>query len=202
MKKSIIVLAIILFSGSATMAQGVKNLFGVSWEVAFPAGDFVSKTSFAGGKVEYRHFIKPSFSIGATIGWNNYEEYVTRQTYENADQTQAITTDNDRFVFNMPMTADFFYYFQSAGKVKPYAGVGVGAQYSSQEIYYNIYVSDEKNWGFVARPQIGALIRVQPTSPTFFMVGAGYNYATNKNETFKVDNLSNFWVSIGICFAN
>ena len=202
MKKSIIVLAIILFSGGSLMAQGVKNLFGVSWEVAFPVGDFIGKTSFSGAKLEYRHFVKPSFSIGTTLSWNNYEEYVSKKTYENADQTQAVTTDNDRIVFNLPITADFFYYFQSSGKIKPYAGVGLGAQYSAQEVYYNIYVSEEKNWGFVARPQIGALIHLQPTNPTFFMVGAGYNYATNKNESFKVDNLANFWVSIGVCFGN
>jgi len=202
MKKSIIILVVILFSGGSLMAQSVKNLFGVSWEVAFPAGDYITKPSFAGGKLEYRHFLKPSFSIGATLGWNNYEEYVSSKTYENADQTQAITTDNDRFVFNLPMTADFFYYFESDGKLKPYAGVGVGAQYSNQEIYYNIYYSEENNWGFIARPQIGAIYRFQPTSPTSFMIGAGYNYATNKNESFKVDSQSNFWVSIGICFAN
>jgi outer membrane protein W len=202
MKKIMIGIAMILLSGSSLMAQDIRNLFGVSWEVAFPGGDFIKKPSFLGGKLEYRYFVKPNLSLGATLSWNNYEEYVGTKTYENADQTQAITTDNERFVFAMPMTADLFYYFKSGGKVIPYAGVGIGAQYASQEVYYNIYYSEEKNWGFVARPQIGALIRLQPTSPSTLMIGAGYNYGTNKNESFKVDNLSNFWVSIGFAFAN
>lgn len=202
MKKLIIISAILLFTGTAVMAQDIHNLFGASWEIAFPQGDFIKKASFAGGKLEYRHFLRSNLSLGLTMSWNNYEEYVGRKTYENADQTQAITTDNQRYIFALPITADAYYYFKTGGNVKPYVGVGLGAQYASQEVYYNIYYSEEKNWGFVARPQVGALIRLQPTSPSYIMLGAGYNYATNKNESFKVDNMSNFWFSIGFGFAN
>jgi outer membrane protein W len=202
MKKIVIILAIFL-TGSTVMAQkNTANLFGVSWEVAFPGGDFVSEPSYLGGKLEYRHFFSDKFAAGVSLAWNNFDEYVNKTTYENEDQTQAVTTDMERFVFNMPMTIDFFYHFKAGTKFSPYLGLGVGAQYSSQEAYYNIYFSEENNWGFVARPQIGTLFSLQPASPTRFILAAGYNYSTNKNESFNIDNQQHFWISIGIGWKN
>ena len=202
MKKLMIILAIFLTGGSLMAQNKGDNFFGVSWEVAFPSGDFISKPSLLGGKGEFRHFITDNIAAGVTLAWNNYDEYVSRKTYENADETQAITTDMQRYVFNLPITADVFYHFKTGGRFEPYVGLGLGAQYSSQEVYYNIYVTDDKNWGFVARPQIGTLISLQPTSPTRLILAAGYNYATNKNESFRIDNQQNFWISIGIGWKN
>jgi len=56
------------------------------------------------------------------------------------------------------MTIDGFYYLEGGATFQPYVGIGLGAQYSSQSIYYNIFVTEDKNWGFIARPQIGTLI--------------------------------------------
>jgi len=201
--KKIIIILIASFSLAVTAkAQSLHNLYGVSWEVGFPVGDFIKKVSYSGGKLEYRHFLKPNISVGGTLSWNNYEEYFTQQTYENADQAQAITTDNDRFVFTLPMTIDGFYYLEGGATFQPYVGIGLGAQYSSQSIYYNIFVTEDKNWGFIARPQIGTLIKFSSTSPTRVMLAGGYNWSTNKNEQLKIDNLQNFWLSIGISFTN
>jgi hypothetical protein len=203
MKKSFILLGIVFMSALSSQGQLLHNLYGISWEMSIPVGEsFVSKTSFLGGKFEYRHFIKRNISVGATIGWNNYEEYVPRQTYENEDQTQAITTDNQRFIFNLPLTADGFYYFEKGKTIRPYVGLGLGAQYSSQAAYFNIYLKEDKNWGFVARPQVGAYIPFSEYNHNGILVGAGYNFATNKNETFRINNMNSFWVSIGIAFTN
>jgi outer membrane protein W len=202
MKKLISVFAFVCITVSALQAQRLHNLYGLSWEVGFPTGDFVTKPSLLGGKVEYRHFIKEHVSVGATIGWNNFEEYVPRQTYENQDQTSAITTDNQRFVFSLPITADLFYYFGTKGKFRPYAGIGLGGQYTAFKAYYNIYVTEDKGWGFVARPQIGTLVNLGLTNPTKLILAAGYNYSTNKSNVFRTENFQNFWLSLGISFTN
>jgi hypothetical protein len=203
MKKLFILSGIVLMSVMATQAQLLHNLYGISWEISLPVGKaFLSNASFLGGKVEYRHFIKRNFSLGTTLGWNNYQEYVPRQTYENADQTEAITTDNQRFIFNLPMTVDGFYYFEQGKHFRPYIGLGLGAQYSSQAAYFNIYVKEDKNWGFVARPQVGAYVPFSKFGHNGLLLAAGYNYATNKNETFRINNMQSFWISIGIGITN
>jgi outer membrane protein W len=202
MKKLFFIIAFFSLTATEADAQRLHNLYGISWEVGFPTGDFVTKPSLLGGKVEYRRFVKENFSVGATLGWNNFEEYVPRQTYENEDQTSAITTDNQRFVFSLPMTVDVFYYFGTHGKFVPYAGIGLGGQYAAYKTYYNIYVTDDKGWGFVARPQIGTLINMGVTNPTKFILAAGYNYSTNKSTVFRTGNFQNFWLSLGVCFTN
>lgn len=203
MKNIIIFFIVSIVIAIPARAQKMHNLYGISWELAFPTGNFVKETSFSGGKFEYRHFVKPNFSLGGTISWNNYEEYVEKQTYENANQSAAVTTDNQRFIFNLPVTVDGFYYLGGSHQMfQPYVGIGIGAQYSAQEVYYNIYVTDDNNWGFVARPQIGALVKFSEMNNTRFLIGAGYNYSTNKNESFRIDNFQNFWVSIGVSFVN
>lgn len=203
MKKIFLLFGIVLASASSGQAQVLDNVFGISWEMSFPVGKtFVSSTSFLGGKVEYRHFFKDNFSLGGTLSWNNYSQYVSRETYENADQTQAVTTDNERYIFNLPATIDGFYYLKKIKNVKPFVGLGLGAQYSSQAAYFNIFVVEDKNWGFVARPQIGAYIPFSAFSRNALILSAGYNYATNKNESFRINNMQSFWLSVGIGFAD
>ena len=203
MKKIFFFFAILLASATSGQAQVLDNIYGISWEVSFPLGKkFVSNTSFLGGKFEYRHFIKDNFSLGGTMSWNNYSQYVERQTYENADQTQAVTTDNQRYIFNLPVTVDGFYYLKKIKRVMPFVGLGLGAQYSSQQAYFNIFLVEDKNWGFVARPQIGAYIPFSEFTRNGILVSAGYNYATNKNESFRIDNMQSFWLSVGFALAD
>lgn len=203
MKKLFFLFGIVLASATSVQAQVLDNIYGISWEVSFPVGTkFISNTSFLGGKFEYRHFIKDKFSLGGTLSWNNYSQYVSRETYENADQTQAVTTDNERYIFNLPVTVDGFYYLKKIKRVTPFVGLGLGAQYSSQSAYFNIFLVEDKNWGFVARPQIGAYIPFSEFSRNGFILSAGYNYATNKNESFRIDNMQSFWLSLGIGLAD
>jgi outer membrane protein len=202
MKRKIILTAIVAFTMAFAQAQRLHNLYGFSWEVSFPSNDLVDKVSYNGGRLEYRHFMNENLSIGGALSWNNFSQYYPRSTYENADQTQAITTDTYRAIFNLPITVNGHYYFGEGAYFKPYVGLGLGTMYSDQEVYYNIFVTEDENWGFIARPEIGTLINFSTTSNVRMMLGAGYNYATNKNTSFNINNLSNFWVSVGIAFIN
>lgn len=202
MRKKLILTAVISFFLVFAQAQRLHNLYGFSWEVSFPSNDFVDKVSYNGGRFEYRHFFKPNISVGGALSWNNFSQYYPRATYENEDQTQAITTDTYRTIFNLPITVNGHYYFAQGAYFRPFVGLGLGTMYSDQELYYNIFVTEEENWGFIARPEIGTLISFSNTSNVNMMLSAGYNYATNKSNKLKIDNLSNFWVSIGIAFTN
>lgn len=203
MNRKIWLTAIITFAVVFAKAQHrITNLYAFSWEVSFPSNDLVDKVSYNGARIEYRRFIKENFSVGGALSWNNFNQYYPRSTYENADQTQAITTDTYRAVFNLPITLTGHYYIAGGPYFKPYVGLGLGTMYSDQEVYYNIFITEEENWGFIARPEIGALINFNSISDVRMMLSAGYNYATNKNEAFKINSLSNFWVGLGIVWTN
>jgi outer membrane protein W len=203
MKKKILIIlfAISSFALSSQAQVYSRNMFVVAWEIGLPVSnnDFLSKTSFSGGKVEYRHLIKDNLSIGGFFNWRSYYEYFPTATYENEDKTQAVTTDMYRYIYNLPMGATVHYYFKGGDMIKPFAGLGLGAQYSEQSMYYNIFVSEDKNWGFLVRPEVGAIIKFQDQWGA--LIGASYAYSTNKNPSLGIKNLGDVNFQIGLVFT-
>lgn len=190
-------------SYSLYTGTNLNNLYGLSWEISVPTNnDFLDKTSLAGGKLEYRHFLlgKP-ISLGVAVSWNSYEQYIPTQTITYGGGNKAITTDMDRTIYTVPITAIGHYYFNWGKPVLPYVGVGIGTQYSEQHIYYNIYENNDYNWGFTVRPEIGVLIR--PGQKNWgILAGASYGYSTNQNDFFGINNLKNVAFNIGFFLNN
>lgn len=187
-----------------TRSTGLNNLVGLSWEISVPTNnDFLTATSLAGGKLEYRKFLpaKP-VSFGVSLSWNSYEQYIPTQTIQYDNGNKAITTDMDRVIYTVPVAALAHYYFNYGKPVMPYAGVGIGAQYAEQTIFYNIFESDDYNWGFLVRPELGLLVMPGRQNRWGILAGASYSYATNKNSTFDLDNLKNFSFNIGFFLNN
>ncbi|SHM82406.1 Outer membrane protein beta-barrel domain-containing protein [Chitinophaga jiangningensis] len=201
MKKYILLGAMLLTSGISAFAQSnnkMTNLFGLSWEISIPTNnEFLDKTSLAGGRLEYRHFLPNApVSFGLGLSWNSYEQYTPTQTVYYKDGNSAITTDMDRVIYTVPVTATAHYYFNSWKPVMPYIGVGLGAMYAEQTIYYNIFEDNTYNWGFVVRPEVGVLIR--PNNGNWgILAGAHYQYATNKNDLFDQNSLKSFGFNVG-----
>ena len=139
-------------------------------------------------------------SVGSGFSWNSFEQYHPPRVYEKPDGSQALYTDFVHQVYTLPIYLNAHYYLKGGDKLKPYAGIGLGAQYSEQDAYYNIFVTEEKNWGFVARPEIGLLYRIS----NYFGLHAnvGFNYATNQSEAFRIDDLKHVYYSIGIYWNN
>jgi outer membrane protein W len=200
MKKFIILLYISAISVCSINAQTdwhLRDMATFNWQIATPLNtDYLKETSLAGGSLEYRRFIKPNMSVGIGFSWNSFEQYIPPRNYEKPDGSQALYTDFIHQVYTLPIYLNAHYYFGGGEKIKPYAGIGLGAQYSEQDAYYNIFVTEEKNWGFVARPEVGLLYRF---NNYFGLHGnVGFNYATNKSDAFKIDNLKHVYYSIGI----
>ena len=201
--KIIFTILSILVLGYGAMAQHhyQQNMFAAAWEIGLPVSNnnFLSKTSVEGGKIEYRGFIKENLSIGGFLNWRSYYEYFPTKTYENPDKSQAVTTDMYRYIYNLPMGASVHYYFKGSKMLQPFAGLGLGAQYSEQTAYYNIYYSQEKNWGFLVRPEIGTLIHME--GQWGFIVGASYAYSTNQNK-IGLSGLADVNFQIGFIFTD
>ena len=202
--KIICTLSLIFFLGNEINAQWHdKNLAAISWEIGFPGNNknFLSKTSLSGAKIEYRHFIKENLSVGAFLDWNSYYQYFPSATYTNNDQTQAVTTDMYRYIYTLPFGANAHYYFNVGKIIRPFIGLSLGAQYAEQRLYYNIFLSEAKNWGFLARPELGLIIKPNQLSAFGVLLGASYSYATNANNDYGFNSLQSFNIQIGIVFS-
>jgi outer membrane protein W len=164
-----------------------------------PVSDhFISKTSFAGGYSEYRMFIRPDLSLGFGLSINYFNQYVSDRTYTSKDEPQAITTDMMRLRYTFPMTFSAQYYF-SDKKFAPYAGLGIGAQFTEQVALFNYYRLIDPSWGFVIRPSVGALVKF--SEDVGGHVSIGYNLATNKDKYFDGKSLQYVYFELGFYIA-
>lgn len=156
---------------------------------------FVNQFSVNGANIGYSTFIKDDIAIGGELAWANYYQYAPRKTYLVHDG--AYTTDMYKAIFTMPVTVTATKYFRVNKFVTPYAKLGLGAMYSQQSLYYNVYETDEQNWGFTVVPELGANIKFKPQSPWAFNVSAQYKYATNKHTAFDVKNIQTLHFNVG-----
>ena len=185
----------------ATTGFSQRNIIAIGWEINTPTNtSYLNKTSYAGGKIEYRYFREKNLSIGLALNWSTYEQYFPTQTFQKTDGSGAITGDFVAQAYQLPITATVHYYFEGKKLFKPYAGIALGGQYMEQTLYYNVYVSDNDNWGFVARPELGAIIKTNQYNHWGFLVAANYSYATNKTDLVDKNSFTNFGVTVGVVF--
>ena len=201
--KAFLTVGILISLQGTAQTPAERDLVAFSWEISSPtSNNYINETSLSGWRLEYRKGIKNNLSVGLAMSWSAFDEYVHTKTYTTPGKTKAITTDMIRQVYTLPLTVIGHYYFNSKSKIlQPYVGLGMGAQYSEHKAYLNIYELIEKNWGFTARPELGTLVKFSSHSPTRALLSFGYNYSTNKNEAFNVDNWSHFTVNVGIGFG-
>jgi len=190
-------------NGSAQKMPADRDLAAFSWEVSFPASNkYINTTSLSGWRFEYRKGIKNNLSVGIAMSWSAFDEYVNTETYSSPGKTRAITTDMIRQVYTLPITLNAHHYFSTKSKLfETYVGLNLGAQYAEHKAFLNIYELEETNWGFTARPEIGTLLRFSSHSPVKGLVAVGYNYSTNKNKAFDIDNWNHITLNVGIAIG-
>ena len=200
-------LAIGMLATTQIRAQSKSHIFtdffAFDWEISKPTdNNFLNETSLSGWRLEYRRMVKPNLSVGLGVSWSSFDEYFTTQTYKGSNGRSALTADMIRQVYTVPITLITHYYLKTGSSLfQPYVGLGLGTQYAESNAYFNIYVVNDNNWGFVARPEIGTLINFGP-SPAKALVTFGYNWSTNKNDAFDIKNINQFVVNVGIGIAN
>jgi len=200
MKKLILIFIVFLVIQASSYAQySPKDKFYVGWEVGVPSNDFISATSFRGGRVAYERMVKPHLSVGLGMSWNSFEQYVPKTTYQKSDGSGAITSDIVRELYSLPLTLDVKYYLRPGDKLQPYVGIGLGGQYSAQAIYFNIWGIEDNNWGFVARPELGLSYAFNHNLG--LNLNAAYNSASIKSDFFKTSNVDHIALGIGLVFS-
>lgn len=195
--KKIIAVSLVLFAGVVCYGQqkDASEVY-LNWNLGAPVNNsFVKGFNAAGGNFGYNTFIRKNLAVGGAIGWNNYNSYHNKQTYDT--KAGAITTDMYTYIFALPITATATQYLKAGSYVTPYIKVGVGALYGEQNQYYNIYEDRKTDWGFTVIPEIGARFTLKPESKWSLNASAQYIYATNKASIYNVKNIQTLGANIG-----
>jgi outer membrane protein len=192
-----------LINSSAHAQSGIlpTRFVAIGWDINTPINNtkFIDNTSAAGISLQGRYFINENISVGAEIAWASLYEYAPRETY--TFDNGAVTTDLYKFNYILPITANAHYYFMPDRAVTPYVGLGVGAMYSQQDFYFNIYNLSFSKWGYLVKPEAGVLFKFG-RSNMGAMLGVRYNYGTNREPALNFDNIQMLGVNIGLVFFN
>lgn len=178
--------------------QEYQSVVHIGWNtlVPFSDKDFTGNTSTAGIRLGYSHFINDRFAVGFEAGYSTLDDYVPPTTYEYPGG--AITTDIYNYLYYFTLMANGQYYFSPGKQFMPYTSLGMGVAFSDYNIFYNVYQENDRNTGFVIRPEIGTLFKVKENSGFGLKAAIGFEYATNKSDYFETKNLSGFNFQLGI----
>jgi hypothetical protein len=197
--KKLLFLFLVLTSGISSLAQ--QNYFYLAWDYNIPMSNknWLDSGSPNGGAAGYRFFISDEqLSVGLDINWATYDQYESTQTFQQT--SGAITTDYFKYIYNYGAVVSGQYYFPAGDSELffPYAGLGLGASLNEYTLYYNIYTDSYRNWGFLARPEAGVVVKFGKYRSLGAIAAVHYDYSTNKQAQFNYSNFSALGFKIGI----
>jgi len=199
MKKIAIIIALACGCG---LVQAQDNYFFVNWDINTPMTNtnWIGATSTRGIRAGYRAVIGPQrrFSAGLDVSWATFSEYKPTQTFQ--QEAGAITTDYFNYIYQLSFAASGQYYFHKSNNERffSYVGMGLGANQNKYTVFYNIYKDQQQQWGFLARPEAGILLRISTRKRIGLMAAVHYDYSTNKSSDYNYSNFSAVGFSIGL----
>lgn len=197
--KKIMVFILMVVAGAAF---GQEKYFYLTLNPSLPLSNtnWIGSGTARGFRLGYRGFVNPRFSAGLDIGSVTFDQYHAPETVEHA--TGAVTTDYFKYLYSYSAVVSGQYNFTVGDREVffPYAGIGLGANHNEYVKFYNIYDDREKNWGFVARPEAGILVKFGQRRSIGAMAAVHFDYSTNNSELFGYDNFHSLGFQIGLMF--
>ena len=149
MKK--VVLIILIIAGMLrTPAVAQDNVYSFTYSMGFAMGDFndfISQPSFRGATFDYRKMLTDKVGVGVEFGWNAFYEEMDYATYTR--ETGSISGKQYRYCSAVPMLASVDYYFMPGEKLSPFAGLGIGTQFTSNEVDMGVWTLTQDTWHFL-----------------------------------------------------
>lgn len=188
------VFALLLFGQNAYSQQ--SGYWSVQYAMGFGTGDlgdYISKTSFRGGVLEYRKAVTDQVLVGFEVGWNVFYEKKDYDTYTVG--TESLSGIQYRTENATPILISAEYFFPTENTLKPYVGFGIGTMYTKRTTDMGQWRLEEDPWSFAIKPEIGFLYQL--SGGTSFKMAAKYY---NGFSTSQLDAQSYFSISAGMAF--
>jgi outer membrane protein W len=194
MKKLTIILVIMFFLGITSNAQ--EFLGGITYQVSFPTGetkDFIERASWWGFGVEARKIIRPNFTVGFSLNWNNFAEDVEIEPEASIPEGKYI---QKRTIKSYPILLTSHLYLGDEEGLRAYLGIGAGA-YAIRKINDSaLAIVTESNWHFGIAPELGVIFKAAEGAG--IMVSVKYNYAFeagSSSHSYWTMNLGFLWIN-------
>jgi len=189
-----------LCSAHTTFAQEepMSHSLTVQWTFSVPLGntrDFVSKTAFRGGAIDYKFHFNDVGSIGASVGWYTFFQQHEPGTYTILNETMTLTGNQYRTVNSIPILFTANYFLATASRFTPFAGLGIGTTYNAERLEMGWYALEIDTWHFTLAPELGLRVKVADGVSTYFSGRFHNNFETTdlKAQSYLGLNIGMMW---------
>ena len=191
--KTTILLLVLLICAAAPAALA-ENTFGAAWSLGIPTGDtndFAPGFSARGISLDWRAFRNSETAIGASIGWNVFnEEKSGTRDFGNV----AVTGKLWNYVNAIPIYVNAYKYFGTDRRSPRYfAGLNAGTIWIERRTDFSLYAYQEQNWHLAVAPEVGVQL---PWSSFLGYAAVRYNVGFSAGD---VDTQS--WIDIRLGFG-
>ena len=202
MKKKILFVTIIIFSGIKAWSQPDRLHLAIQYSYALPQAslkkDVTEKASGRGAMMDLQYKINPLYSIGLGFGWQDYFEKFPRKLYQTGDNelTSGVLTNSVQII--PIMLKGRFYPLGNEQKsiVQPYLSAGAGFSLINFEQYLGQFGASGNKLGFSWQGGAGADMRFSKTSRAGFTLGA--HYINTPYKEFGFGNFNSINILAGI----
>ena len=196
------VLLLLMFGSSAAFGQYFDKFYGVGMSFSAPLSnrDYINDASLKSGRFFYRELLNERVSAGLDVTYTQYDDYIPAQTYTSGSQT--VFTDFYPYTTQIGVSLAGEYLFRPEGRLIPYAGLAVGADYARLKLYYNIYSNTETKWSPLVRPYGGAILRLGTKTSWGFFACAVYQHSFLKAPDYGYSGLSSVGLQAGLVYLN
>ncbi len=201
MKSAFAVLVIIGTAFSINAQDQFERYLAVSWDVQAPLSNtnYIKGVSMGGFQIGYRERINDHFYMGFDYNTMIFTQHDPRQTYYSS--SGDLTTDFYKNAVVYAGTLSGEYQFSPGKRIVPFVGFGLGANYNTYALYYNIYASKDNGWGAMLRPQAGAIIKLGQKQSWGIIAAVHYDYSTAKSVYFNYQNFTTIGLRVGFFFT-
>jgi outer membrane protein len=199
--KKIFITAVLLIG--LVMNSNAQSFWAINWDISKgvgDTGDFIGNVNVRGASLDGRVFINDNIAIGGHLGWSTLYEKLTDQPPFEVEEDGIIGDISGtqlHYLNSFPLLVTAHYYFES-GKIKPYAGIGLGGVWTEQRTDVGLRSFQTDSFGFGVQPEVGVFIPVGLNS-SGLNLAMKYLYGTSAGD---LDSLGIFTFSIGFAFMN
>jgi outer membrane protein len=157
-----------------------QSLFLIGWGLAQGASGlegYQSGTSLNGMSMEFRSMVKPRMSVGLAFDYNRFSDTKSLETSTRPDGS-ALSGPTYRYADQFGIKVTGHYYLMD-GPLKPYAGLGLGGDWSYAYVQAADLASTKSNFNFIVTPELGITwMAMSGSSSVGLNAAVRYNFTT------------------------
>ncbi len=200
--RALAVAALLAGLAATSAAAQSRPIVGGSYDMSLPTGDlktYADNDSWLGWSLDIRAFGESNkISFGGMFGY--YEFYNNTSTQQIAFGQGAVSGQQYRHMFSLPIMLNAHYYAGSTYGARPFIGLNAGVTYQKQTLDVGMYTLTSDAWVVSAMPEIGIYF---PTSGrTMVNLHARYHIPFSSESMYSggTGGSSMSFLSIGLGF--